>query len=245
MKFDMTNLSILAGAAIVTLFMTGFQNLPANALTPAEFKKLLTICYRNASDPLCSSVERLVVAQESRSGEYQVMQQGGAIWWLNDADAEPVVLKNAYSLVPASLGSLSSWTVLYHIRAETNQGTVVERYFAGDCGPRQYRANGPSQRPLLYLETREVRGGNVLRSSHPRGLDVVSSDPGEQRSLSVACYVAYDLPWIRQIVRQGSLGGSIYDRSLTLPEASTPTETADLSRVKLAPYTFPDGTSFP
>ncbi|MBW4444281.1 MAG: hypothetical protein KME10_24250 [Plectolyngbya sp. WJT66-NPBG17] len=246
MKFDVTSVAILSGTATATIFMTGFQNLPTNALTVAEHNRLSSLCKQEDSE-LCNSINTLVTAEETASGEYPVvMQQGGAKWWLNQSDVQPTALSNLHSFVNLSeVGRVSDWTVRYHVRAETKKGTVVERYFAGDCKTRDSRLRAGDYGALLYLGTREVRGGQVLRQQHPTILQAVSNNTYEKRTLRVACYVAYDLPWIRQIVRQGSIGEDIFQREQSLPEAPKPVQEFDLRVVRKEPYRLPDGTPLP
>jgi hypothetical protein len=142
-----------------------------------------------------------------------------------------------------------AWSVLYKIVSKTDQGSSIERHYVGNCLTRKERTkNFRDEQKLYYLFTQEVQGQNVVRRKNATRNEFLSPDHLERETLKISCYLAYDLPYLRDIIRKGSVNDK-FERTVTLPEATKPDKVFFFSDVKLAPpeptHRFPDGTTWP
>lgn len=269
MKVSAKNFRML-GSVIAAVLGIALHSSPSAALDEKAWNKLRDICRGQSCQSLSEAFilsgarevplssrwspwdpptpeEKAFAEAQARAHkleEYDVMRQGKSNWWINPSMVEAVSVKSRYQRqnYDDNLYSGSNSSVLYTIRAESEQGTKLVRKFVGNCLTLNDRKDITwllSEPLLYYLGTSEMdKEGTVIREDNPQNPPRITlQNTDEMYSLRVACYLAYDFPLIKEILRSGSSGdrGATFERpnsTSNLPEPSTSGRVIDLTNLR-------------
>ncbi|MCY6494539.1 hypothetical protein [Leptolyngbya sp. GGD] len=247
MKCNAKDLGIVAGALVSAMSVVGVQGLPSNALTQNESSKLYNMCATDSSRA-CGKIQVLVNGrnEDKATGAYQANLEGG-VWWLFPSNVTPVRLLNVSMYRRDDTALPTPWSVLYRVVARTERGTQMVRFYAGNCLKRETRSRNATlaynSATLFYLGTQEVQGQSVLREKKPNRLEMTSVDGREYLTLSTACYIAYDVQYVRDLIRRGTVS-DFFERDPELPDPERPNRTYNFRSFEPEPYRFPDGRPY-